>query len=101
MAKLEGLKQGATIKGILPGGNVTVVDVQWYGDDAIELTYKDASGRVGNQLLFRDDERRLELVTEGRAWSFEADGSLLRLVSEAQRIQLRISSILTWPCTPP
>ena len=88
MAKLEDLKQGATIRGILPNGHVAVADVQWYGNDAIELTYKDATGQVGNQLLYRDDEERLGLVTEGRAWSFKADGGLLRLVSEEQRIQL-------------
>ena len=88
MAKLEDLKQGATVRGVLPGQDVTVVSVQWYGTDAIELTYKDASGRVGNQLLFRSDEERLELVTEGQPWSFEADGALLRLVSEAKRIRL-------------
>ncbi len=88
MAKLEDLKQGATVRGVLPGQDVTVVNVQWYGADAIELTYKDASGRVGNQLLFRSDEERLELVTEGQPWSFEADGELLRLVSEAKRIRL-------------
>ncbi len=88
MAKLEDLKQGATVRGVLPEHDVTVVIVQWYGTDAIELTYKDASGRVGNQLLFRSDEERLELVTEGQPWSFEADGALLRLVSEAKRIRL-------------
>ncbi|WP_456433581.1 SNF2-related protein, partial [Thermosulfuriphilus sp.] len=88
MARLEDLKQGASVRGVLPGQDVTVVNVQWYGTDAIELTYKDASGRVGNQLLFRNDEARLELVTEGQPWSFEADGELLRLVSEAKRIRL-------------
>src|SRR5690606_1192789 len=31
---------------------------------------------------------RLELVQEGRPWSFDADGALFRLVSEAQRIRL-------------
>ena len=88
MAKLEDLKQGASVRGVLPGQVVTVVNVQWYGTEAVELTYKDASGRVGNQLLFRSDEERLELVTEGQPWSFEADGELLRLVSEAKRIRL-------------
>ncbi len=88
MVRLEDLKQGATVRGVLPGQVVTVVNIQWYGTDAVELTYKDASGQVGNQLLFRSDEERLELVTEGQPWSFEADGELLRLVSEAKRIRL-------------
>ena len=39
-------------------------------------------------MLYRHDEPRLELVEEGRPWSFDGDGQLFRLVSEAQRIHL-------------
>ncbi|MCY3923482.1 MAG: helicase-related protein, partial [Chloroflexi bacterium] len=60
----------------------------WYGSDALELTFKDSSGNVGNQLLYRSSEPDLEVVDEGRPWSFDADGALFRLVSEAQRIRL-------------
>jgi superfamily II DNA or RNA helicase len=88
MARLEELTRGTAVKGILPTGLVTVVDVRWYGTSAVELTYKDASGRPGNQLLYRDDEARLEVVTAGQPWSFDADGGLLRLVTEAKRIRL-------------
>lgn len=88
MAALEDLRQSATVQGIVPGGFVTVVNIQWYGSDALELTYKDASGRVGNRLLYRHDEPELEVVEAGRPWSFDGDGSLFRLVSEAQRIRL-------------
>ena len=86
--RLEELTKEATIKGILPNQVVTVVDVKWFGSDVIELTYKDASGRPGNELLYRDRETTLELVTQDRPWSFNGDGSLLRLVSEAHRIRL-------------
>jgi superfamily II DNA or RNA helicase len=72
----------------LPNGLVTVVSVQWFGSDAIELTYKDAAGRVGNELLYRDREADLEVVEEGPPWSFDGDGAFFRLVSEAQRIHL-------------
>lgn len=88
MADLEDLKPGASIRGVLPGGAVTVVNVQWFGSDAIELTYKDATGKPGNELLYRDREADLEIVEEGRPWSFGGDGALFRLVSEAQRIHL-------------
>ena len=44
MAVLEDLKSGGSIQGILPSGAVTVVSVQWFGSDAIELTYKDSAG---------------------------------------------------------
>ncbi|HLY54018.1 MAG TPA: helicase-related protein, partial [Stellaceae bacterium] len=88
MAALEDLKPNATIRGILPTGLATVVSVQWHGSDVVELTFKDAAGKVANELLYRHDEPRIELVEEGRPWSFDGDGQLFRLVSEAQRIHL-------------
>ncbi|CAL8981584.1 RNA polymerase-associated protein RapA [Rhodoplanes serenus] len=88
MARLEDLKPNAAIRGLLPTGLVTVVNVQWFGSEAIELTYKDGAGRVANELLYRHDESRLEIAEEGRPWSFDGDGHLFRLVSEAQRIHL-------------
>jgi SNF2 family DNA or RNA helicase len=88
MARLEDLTRGTALRGIIPDGLVTVVDVSWYGSEAVELTYKDASGRPGIRLLYRDDEPTLELVSVGLPWSFDGDGQLFRLVSEAHRIRL-------------
>ncbi|MDR7540426.1 MAG: RNA helicase, partial [Armatimonadota bacterium] len=88
MLKLEELRPHAVVRGIVPDATVAVVGVQWYGSDALELTYKDPAGRVGNVLLYRDDEPRLELVEQGRPWSFDGEGTLFRLVSEAHRIRL-------------
>jgi SNF2 family DNA or RNA helicase len=88
MAALEELKPNSSVRGVLPNAIVTVVSVQWFGSGAIELTYKDATGKVGNELLYRDREADLEIVEEGRPWSFDGDGALFRLVSEAQRIHL-------------
>jgi superfamily II DNA or RNA helicase/ribosome-associated translation inhibitor RaiA len=65
-----------------------VVSVQWYGSEALEITYKDAAGRVSNQLLYRHDETRIEIAESGRPWSFDGDGAAFRLVSEAHRIRL-------------
>jgi SNF2 family DNA or RNA helicase len=88
MAKLEDLKRGAAVKGILPDCLVTIVDVRWYGSAAIELTDKDPAGRPNVELLYRDREPTLEIVQAGCPWSFDGDGKLFRLVSEAQRIHL-------------
>jgi SNF2 family DNA or RNA helicase len=46
------------------------------------------SGRVADEILYRHDEPRLEIVVAGRPWSFDGDGALFRLVSEAHRIRL-------------
>ena len=88
MAKLEALTRGAAVKGILPDCLVTVVDVKWYGAAAVELTYKDPAGKPNVLLLYRDREPTLEVVEMGRPWSFDGDGKLFRLVSEAHRINL-------------
>ena len=86
--KLEDLTTNAAVRGVLADSLVTVVSVKWYGDSAVELTYKTPTGRVANELLYRDDESRIEVVEQGRPWSFDGDGSQFRLVSEAQRIRL-------------
>ena len=88
MTKLEQLTPNAAIRGVLPNQLVTIVSVNWFGSDALELTYKDSAGRVANELLYRHDELRLELVEAGRPWSFDGDGALFRLVAEAHRIRL-------------
>lgn len=88
MSRLEDLKPNASVQGIMPNGLVTVVNVQWHGSEALELTYKTAEGKVANELLYRHDEPRIEVVEQGRPWSFDGDGALFRLVSEAQRIRL-------------
>ena len=88
MSRLEDLRPQAAVRGILPDVLVTVVSVQWFGSDALELTYKSPTGRVDNRLLYRDEEPRIEVIEQGRPWSFDGDGQLFRLVSEAHRIRL-------------
>ena len=69
---------------MLPDAPVTVVSVEWFGPEAVELTYKTAAGAVANELLYRHDEARLEIVERGRPWSLDGDGALFRPVSETQ-----------------
>ena len=88
MARLEQITVGASIKGVLPDSLISVVAVEWFGDRAINLTYRDATGQLGSELLYRDREPSLEVAVAGRPWSFDGDGGLFRLVAEAHRIQL-------------
>jgi SNF2 family DNA or RNA helicase len=88
MACLEDLKAGASIRGLAPGGLAKVVQVEWFGDQAVKVTFEDSASQVRNRLVFRTEEPILEVVEEGRPWSFDGDGALLRLVSEAYRIRL-------------
>ena len=86
--RLEELTVGAAVRGVLPDQLVTVISAKWFGSDALELTYKTSTGKLGNELIYRHDEGRLEVVQQGRPWSFDSDGHLFRLVSEAHRIRL-------------
>ncbi|HEV2471260.1 MAG TPA: SNF2-related protein, partial [Chthonomonadales bacterium] len=88
MALLEELTPNTSLRGILPERLVTVTGVRWFGSNALELTYKDSGGRLGSRLLYRTDEADIAIVDEGRPWSFDGDGEMYRLVSEAHRIKL-------------
>lgn len=85
---LENIKNGASVRGIASAQAVHVVSVDWIGDQAINVVYRDHNGTVAEAVLYRDDEHRLEVEQNGRPWSFDADGGLLRLVTEANRIKL-------------
>jgi len=88
LAQLEDLVPGLKVRGLLPDGAARVIHTQWHGINALTLTYADEKGRTGQQLLYRQDEEKLAVEPEGRAWSLEADGHLFRLASEAKRISL-------------
>jgi len=88
MAKLEELKHGSKVVGILPSCTVTVLEVKWHGGDVLEVTYRDDAGQLGSELVFRDREAELEVIEAGTPWAFDSDGKLFRLASEAFRIRM-------------
>ena len=88
MARLEDLTPGTLVKGIIPDAITELISSKWHGSDVLEVVYKDTAGRVGTEILFRDRESALQVLTAGRPWSFDGDGRVFRLVSEAHRIRL-------------
>lgn len=58
MMRLEDLQPNAAVRGLLPDALVTVVTTQWYGSDALELTYKTPDGKVANELVYRAEAPR-------------------------------------------
>lgn len=88
VTRLEDIKAGASVRGISPDGLVKVVGVEWYGDGAIKVVYEDGGGIPGSRLVYRDEEATVEVASTQGPWSFDGDGALLRLVSEANRIRL-------------
>ena len=88
MSKLEELTVGCNVNGLVNNESVQVVAVKWFGSAVLEITYKNSQGLLANQLLYREDEARLEVQDASLPWSFDADGDTVRLASEAYRINL-------------
>lgn len=87
MAKLEEITVGSNVTGITKEP-VNIVAVKWYGTAVLEITFKDSKGLLANQLLYRENEESIEILDDNLPWSFDADANLLRLTSEAYRINL-------------
>jgi len=66
MIKLEQLQPGAAVRGIVPDAMVVVVSVQWFGSEALELTYKTPAGKVANELLYRRFHLPFEILTNDK-----------------------------------
>lgn len=88
MARLEDIRNGACVAGIVSAQVVQVLSVERIGDQAVNVVFRNPAGTVAEATLYRDDEHRLEIQANGRPWSFDGDGALLRLVTEANRIKL-------------
>ena len=85
--RLEDLTPDAQVTGVIGREAVRIVSVQMMGE-AAKVVYQDGQGKIDSQILFRDKEAELEIVSGGRKWSFEGNGDQFRLVSEAERIRL-------------
>lgn len=88
MARLEDLTVGSNVGGLVNNGSVQIIAVKWYGSSVLEVTYKNNQGMLASQLVYREDEGRLQVEEDNLPWSFDADGNQMRLVSEAYRINL-------------
>lgn len=50
-ARLDDLVPGTVVRGLVAGEPVTVVAAEWHGAGAMTLTYRRATGEVGNELV--------------------------------------------------
>ena len=88
MAKLELITVGSIVSGITDTGSVQIIAIKWYGDSVLEVTFKDRMGNLASQLLYRDNEESLVVVSDNLPWSFDGDPAQFKLLSEAYRINL-------------
>ncbi|MCY4258453.1 MAG: helicase-related protein [bacterium] len=88
MGRLEDLSKGARVTGIAPVGVVTVIDTEWIGADAVNLTYEDEDGNVRREIVYRSKEAEISPDIDSQPWLFDADPDLFTMVAEAKRISL-------------
>lgn len=88
MTKLENITKGTYLDGVMPNQIIEVIDVVWHGNDVIEITFKDNLGNPNNEILYRDNEPNIGIVSLSAPWSFNASPEKFKLVSEAYRIKL-------------
>ena len=79
---------GSKVNGLEVGKTVEIVAVKHHGEQVIDVTYKDASGNLGGQMVYADQAVEMELEEKALPWSFDANADRMRLVSEAYRIHL-------------
>ena len=80
MAKLEDIKVGSIVIGIVKNEAVTVTEVTKYGNNGISLKYRASNGRIYYQMLFPNSEGSIEIVDK------HAEKSDIRLSAITQGI---------------
>ncbi len=85
MARLEEITVGSSVNGVVAGEPVTIIAVQWCGSNVIEITYKNNAGALGQQMLYRETEAGLEVLSGSLPWSFDTDADQMKLASARQR----------------
>jgi ATP-dependent DNA ligase len=104
MSKLEQLTPNAAVRGILPDSLVTVVSVQWFGSEALELTYKTPNGKVANELLYRRPRplpagfiapclpSKTDKLPSGSQWLHEIKHDGFRVIARKDGAKVRLYS---------
>ena len=88
MSRLEDITVGSSVKGLVSNDTVEIIALKWYGTAVLSVTFRGSGGTLGSQLIYRDYENDIDIATKTLPYSFNGDGYLFRLVSEAHRIHL-------------
>jgi len=86
MTDLADIEVGKRYSGIRADAEVTVIVVERNGESSATVTYRDGEGRLDERVVTADDAAKISEVSS-RRWSFDADGAMFRLASEARRMK--------------
>lgn len=84
--RLEDLVPGVEVLGVVGAHSVTVVQVEWHGQNFITLTFKDQTGKTDQVVIGRDKEPSLKVTSSGTGPAFDGDPESWRIGAEALRI---------------
>lgn len=86
LAGFNEISEGLRYSGIVAGDDVTVLAVTVHGPTSASLVYRGTTGLLGECVLSLDQLSDVSLVAD-RRWTFDADGAMFRLASEARRMK--------------
>lgn len=86
--KLEDIKPQDQIIGLIPNDVATIIQVEKVGDNAITVVYRSSTGKLGDQVIYRNKEDEISLATSKLAWSFDSPAEEFKLALEAKRMNL-------------
>ena len=59
---MEDLTVGSSVSGLVNNESVEIIAVKWYGNSVLNVTFKNSRGQLANQLAYREDEERFDVV---------------------------------------
>ena len=86
LQSLDEIAAGSQLAGLVAGGPVTILAVETHGPTSATVTFRGHDGKPDDSLITSGDLSRLSIVTQDR-WTFDADGDMFRLASEARRMK--------------
>ena len=64
MARLEEIRNGASVRGIASPQAAQILSVDWIGDQAINVVYRDLNGAVAEAVLYLASDEASYIVGE-------------------------------------
>ena len=86
--KLEEIKVGDRIEGLVPEEIATIIQTVFSGDDALTLYYSTPSKPIEQQVIYREDAERLKPAGGKGGYLFDAPADRFKLGLEALRLSL-------------
>lgn len=86
--ELQDIKPESRIKGLCIGEDVSVINTEPFGSNAMTVIYKKIDGTIGQRLIYSSDAENMINVSGSERFDFSAKPEIFKLVAEAKRIKL-------------